>query len=56
MINELRSQWMQLEDIILIEVRFRKRKIICFLSFVRGRYNIIKTGYTKGRSLMGEGG
>jgi hypothetical protein len=31
------SKWMQLEDIMLSEVRFRKTEVACFPSYVEDR-------------------
>jgi hypothetical protein len=33
------GKWMKLENIILSEVRFRKPKALCFLSYVEYRSN-----------------
>jgi hypothetical protein len=47
----LAGKWIELENIILSEVRLRKPKNICFLSYVKYRTNtnksiLGKTGYT----------
>jgi hypothetical protein len=58
----LEGKWMQLEDIILSEVRqVRKTKATCFLSHVGDRHNtntsnIMINSYAKEMSLMGERG
>jgi hypothetical protein len=53
--NEILSfagKWMELENIILREVRLRRPKITCSLSYAhcRTKPNVLDMGHTKGRT------
>jgi hypothetical protein len=62
--NEILSfadKWMQLTNIILSKVRFRRPKVACFLSYVEYRPNtntaiLQETDHGKKRSHTREGG
>jgi hypothetical protein len=55
--NEILSfagKWVELENIILSEVRLRKTKSTCFLSYVGDRYNTNRSNIMKIRLYLWE--